>query len=251
MHFVRIFVHSSGWSWRSPARSHVNLWIALEGGAELAVNGRKHEVHAGSAFLLRPDDDVHGWAGRRQRLTNFAAHLSGDDAWIAFLDRLLPRGRPGQLDGAWLGPLCRHLAELFFIGREQHRDEVLQGIGFLLLSLREVGDAPVIDAVDRRILRAVEAIRQNPAAAYGVDRLAADAGLSVSQFTRRFRALTGHSPNRFVIGERIARAETYLRESDLTIEAIAERLGYSDVFFFSRQFRRFRGVPPSAVRRME
>jgi len=252
VNLVRVFVHPSEWTWRSAGRPHYNLWIALEGGGMLSINGVRHEVRAGSAFVLRPDDDVHGQAERGQRLTNFAAHLSGSEAWVAFLDRVLPRGRPAQLHGAgWLAPLCRHLAELDFIGRERHPAELLQGLGFLLVSLQERREAPVLDATDRRILRAVESIRQDPAASYGVEKLATDASLSVSQFTRRFRALTGHTPNRFVIAERIARAETYLRESDLTVEAIAERLGYSDVYFFSRQFRRFRGVPPSAVRRLE
>lgn len=63
--------------------------------------------------------------------------------------------------------------------------------------------------------------------------------------------MTGFTPNRFVVEERLARAELYLRETEMQVQEISNRLGYRDVYFFSRQFRRFRGMSPSAVRRRE
>jgi len=40
-----------------------------------------------------------------------------------------------------------------------------------------------------------------------------------------------------------------LGETNLPIKEIAERLGYNDVYFFSRQFRKQMGVPPAAYRK--
>ena len=248
LHLVQVFAHASAWLWRPAARSHHNLWIALEGGGQLVVNGQEHAVVAGSAFLLRPEDAVEGWSDRQQRLVNFAAHFSGD-ARVLREFGLAGSSGPMQLDSAtWLPSFCRHLSQLFFIDRERHHAELLQGLRFLLLSLQARTGAPRFDKTERKILQLVEKIRQDPAGHNSIEQLARAAGLSVSQFTRRFRLLTGFSPNRFAIEERLARAESYLRDSPLTIEAIAERLGYSDVYFFSRQFRRFRGLPPSAYR---
>ena len=51
-----------------------------------------------------------------------------------------------------------------------------------------------------------------------------------------------------VVG-RIAEARRLLGETDEPIKSIAKRLGYRDVFFFSRQFRSITGVPPAMYRR--
>jgi AraC-like DNA-binding protein len=40
-----------------------------------------------------------------------------------------------------------------------------------------------------------------------------------------------------------------LRSSDLSIETVAERVGYSDVANFTRAFRRWTGSTPAAYRR--
>jgi AraC-like DNA-binding protein len=46
-----------------------------------------------------------------------------------------------------------------------------------------------------------------------------------------------------------ARAEELLRRPQLTLDDIAERLGYSDVANFNRAFRRWTGITPGAFRR--
>jgi AraC-like DNA-binding protein len=67
-------------------------------------------------------------------------------------------------------------------------------------------------------------------------------------FTRAFRAITGSTPSRFVVGARIAAAKGLLRASSLSVTAVAEALGYSDVYFFSKQFRRETGTTPTQYR---
>lgn len=246
---VQVFVHPSAWSWRPPPRSHHNLWIALEGGGEMVLNGRRFPVEAGTAFLVRPDDQVEGTSAPGQRLANFAAHFSVPGQRIGPPFERLEGSEPARLEGAtWLPPFCRHLSQLFFADLERHRNELRAGLRFLLHAFHTHMGASGADEADHKIRQLVETIRQDPATHRSVQSMARSAGLSVSQFTRRFRAATGTSPRRFAIEERLARAETYLRESPLTVEAIAQQLGYSEVYFFSRQFRRFRGRTPSSVR---
>lgn len=48
---------------------------------------------------------------------------------------------------------------------------------------------------------------------------------------------------------RIARARAYLGETDVPIGPIAEKLGYNDIYFFTRQFRERVGVPPGQYRK--
>ncbi len=78
--------------------------------------------------------------------------------------------------------------------------------------------------------------------------LAAAANLSASRFLAIFRSLTGTSPGRYFEQGRIRRSCILLRSSRLTINEIADRLGYADAFHFSRHFKAAMGVSPSAYR---
>jgi iron complex transport system substrate-binding protein len=78
--------------------------------------------------------------------------------------------------------------------------------------------------------------------------LAAELGMGETTLRRRFRKATGTSPHGYVLQCRLAEARRLLGETDLPVKSIAERLGYRDVYFFSRQFRQLAGVPPTVYR---
>lgn len=79
--------------------------------------------------------------------------------------------------------------------------------------------------------------------------LARKVGLSVSTLRRRFLQATGMSIHHYVIEARVARARHQLQHTDLPVKAIAEQLGYRDVYFFSRQFKQRVGLAPATFRR--
>ena len=81
------------------------------------------------------------------------------------------------------------------------------------------------------------------------DELAKEFGMTASTLRRRFRSATGSSPHQYVLQNRIAEARRMLGETDEPIKSIAKRLGYRDVYFFTRQFRSLTGVPPAMYRR--
>src|SRR5207244_3680915 len=79
--------------------------------------------------------------------------------------------------------------------------------------------------------------------------LARDMGMGLSTLRRRYRQTTLTSLRTMVLGQRIAAARQMLTETSLSLKEIADRLGYRDVFFFSRQFREGAGISPAAFRR--
>jgi AraC-like DNA-binding protein len=81
------------------------------------------------------------------------------------------------------------------------------------------------------------------------DAVAAELGMAQSTLRRRFRAAMGVPPHEFVLQQRVGEARRLLGETDLPIKSIAQKLGYRDVYFFSRQFRRLAGVPPALYRK--
>lgn len=91
-------------------------------------------------------------------------------------------------------------------------------------------------------------IREKPGEKWSVPQLAKNCNMSVNLFLQKFRAVVGSSPYRYIVNMRYALAARLLEETDLTIENICEKIGISDRFHFSREFKKFYGEPPATYR---
>jgi transcriptional regulator GlxA family with amidase domain len=80
--------------------------------------------------------------------------------------------------------------------------------------------------------------------------LAHTVGISRSLLAARFRAATGQSPMRHLASVRLSQAADYLTTSDLSIESIAVRTGYSSNAALSKAFKREFGISPGTYRRL-
>ncbi|WP_203827183.1 helix-turn-helix domain-containing protein [Actinoplanes palleronii] len=81
-----------------------------------------------------------------------------------------------------------------------------------------------------------------------VDRLAARASMSGRSFARHFRATTGTTPHRWLLEQRLQRAELLLESSDLTVDAVAARAGFGSADTLRHHFAGKRGTTPRAHR---
>jgi AraC-like DNA-binding protein len=79
--------------------------------------------------------------------------------------------------------------------------------------------------------------------------LATLCGLSVSYFSRAFKASLGSSPHRWLTQRRLARARLMLADGQLPLAAIAAACGFHDQSHLSRTLRRAEGLPPAAWQR--
>lgn len=84
-----------------------------------------------------------------------------------------------------------------------------------------------------------------------VAELAALAGMSPSHFNRVFNAAFGTSPIDWLRRERITQAKRRLIESEDSIKEIAGQTGWSDQFFFSKDFKQVTSFTPTEFRRRE
>ena len=99
--------------------------------------------------------------------------------------------------------------------------------------------------------RAVERMKLFYFQKHRVADLAALGGMSESHFTRLFRAAFGTTPIDWLRRERISQAKRRLAETRDTVKEIAAQVGYGDHYFFSKDFKRFTGMPPGKYRRRE
>ncbi|BBH18792.1 hypothetical protein Back11_01370 [Paenibacillus baekrokdamisoli] len=78
--------------------------------------------------------------------------------------------------------------------------------------------------------------------------IASEIGLSRSQCSKIFTKVYGQSPRQYVSRLILNKAKHLLVHSTLSIERIAEELGFESTSQFSRQFRRWTGMAPSHFR---
>jgi transcriptional regulator GlxA family with amidase domain len=100
-----------------------------------------------------------------------------------------------------------------------------------------------------KLKRVLEYLRRELASDVRLSVVAQLAGLSLSQFTRAFRASTGVSPYRWLLDERVKRAQVSLAQSASSIAQIAVDVGFADQSHFTKAFRRATGTTPGAWRR--
>lgn len=98
------------------------------------------------------------------------------------------------------------------------------------------------------IERVIERMRAARGAPLTVCQMAAEAGLGERRFREVFRVLAGKGPKEYYDELRLGTAAELLRMGALSVAQIAERLGYSSPFHFSRAFRERFGAPPSRYR---
>ena len=83
---------------------------------------------------------------------------------------------------------------------------------------------------------------------YTIEDYAKRHNVSVCWLIRRFKQVTGESPNQYLIQIRIRRARELLESSRLNMGEIASVLGYESPLYFSRQFKQLQGVSPKRYR---
>ncbi|GGR40137.1 AraC-like DNA-binding protein [Nocardioides luteus] len=84
--------------------------------------------------------------------------------------------------------------------------------------------------------------------------LARVAHVSPAHFSRRFKAVFGETPHRYLQRRRIERSMALLRDTALPVTEVALTVGLSSLGTFSRTFRdivgsRCRAAPPPTARR--
>lgn len=77
------------------------------------------------------------------------------------------------------------------------------------------------------------------------DQLAALCGISTVYFRKTFEAVCGMPPIRFLHKLRIRRAKDILESDYDSISQVAESVGYSSVYHFSKMFRTYTGISPT------
>lgn len=244
----QVFVNEPNWRWETIIPDYYNIWYSIEGRGAFYLNNAWYSIKPGTVFIFPPGQLVQSRQNPNETITNFTLHTrlqlhpTARNPFRSFLFGYAIRNREDfdslmrlAVDaGRQRDPLGQHQA---------HR----LSLSLIDLLWRDAHE-PQRGEAERRILKLVEAIDRQPGGSWNLAREADRCGLSRTHFTRLFTRATGQSPGHYIIDRRIQRAKSLLETTPMRISEIADALGYSDVYFFSRQFSTKSGVSPSSWR---
>ncbi|MBS7661549.1 AraC family transcriptional regulator [Pseudomonas lalucatii] len=243
------YPEASGHRMSRPAPSdHLLIYCRAGQGWLETADGRM--AVGGGDLLLLPKGQAHAYGADGERpWTLYFVHFDGELA----ADFLRPLGQ-GTLRRIGVQP--RLLAEfdaLLGLRRQglslPHFIYAAHQLQSLLASLAVLPARAQLKSGRVLDVDAVQAVmRAHLHGSLNLDELAAQFKLSRFHFAKTYRALTGHAPIQDFIQLKMAHACRLLDEGTQGIRQVAEQLGYDDVYYFSRLFRKVVGMAPSHYR---
>jgi AraC family L-rhamnose operon regulatory protein RhaS len=237
------------------------LFYVLDGAGVFTIGGARHPCRAGDVVVVPPGAE-HQIEDDHHPLTLYGVGVA--EGLVSADPDGLARLSAGRLDASQsLGDRVR--AKLRRLLYEQTLDQpggrtLVVGLALQLVAALvrgHVGAEPPGPAADKPSgsphLRAVERFVGELAHRFyeptGIDRAAADLGMSRRCFTRLFRRAAGCSYAKYVERVRVEYACQLLRETGRGVAPIAFECGFEDLSSFYRAFRRLKGTPPQRWRK--
>lgn len=216
-----------------------------------AGEGERQRIEAGSWFCLYPgevfnygpDDGGHWdeyyftvegrrieeWLGDWLFFPDQLKRIPVDEVLIGKMEMmfmLIDSHLPGNLDRAAL-MLESFLYELVALGEEERTDSGGRG---------------------RTMLKLVEDLSRTLHLPLDAGEIAARHHISVSTLRRMVHEHSGYPLNEYIHRLKIAEAKNILLNTDMSVKEIGEALGYKDMFYFSRVFKKVTGLSPRSYR---
>lgn len=109
----------------------------------------------------------------------------------------------------------------------------------------------MVDNIERyeRIKPVLEYMRENMREPIRLEALAKQCSMSPAHFCRIFRQITGTTPVQYLTSMRLHQAAALLKRTDRSISQIAEEVGFDDVGYLSRCFKKQFGLTPTQLKK--
>lgn len=254
MENLRLRIHASRceillrtWNRRAYQDNVSRLYYVEQAGAWVVHDGRKYPLRPGRLHLI-PAQTVFDYGCEkafRQHWLHFNALALGESEIFTFFRCNFDV----PADQAVTLPLLRKLEALFPQPGLAARMEAHSLLLRLLARFFTRAEA-IAHPAGRDLSQAVVYLREHLGESLRVEELAARFHLERSHFTRLFAQQFGQAPARYLRRLRVECSCQLLAQTEDTLTAIADRLGFSDAFHFSKAFKRLMGMSPRDFRRM-
>jgi len=242
---------SGGHSWGPAVRDHFLVHLVVSGKGVFTVNNEQsYNLSAGSAFIIHPQTLVSYYADESDPWEYCWVGFSGADALRLVEFTSFDENNPViTFSKEQMLSLKKTFLSIYsnFGTKPQQETMAVSKLYelFSLITSAAPNVSPESSSGRIYVKNAVKYIQYNYANNIDVSEIADHVGLSRSHLYRIFVKHLSLSPNEYLTQYRINQACTLLRTSGLSVGEIAGSVGFDDQLYFSRVFKKVKGVPPS------
>lgn len=243
-----------------------SLQYSTQGRVELFYDDTRHLIDAPSFWSAWDGPHIRFHAAPKQNpihrtsTDRTIAHRNWwEHRYIAFQGPLADRWAAAGLLPAVPQPAPRGLAhqtlfdDMLALTKAIGRWSQLRAINLLESLLLELAEQRTSTQTDdgfvHHVTKMLNESMHQPHAQIDYAHIAFQLNMSLSTLRRRFTQATGTSLHAWVLDVKMTAAMQWLGETDWPVKTIAYKLGYRDVYFFTRQFGQKVGVPPATYRK--
>lgn len=228
-------------------RNNADIYVfeyVLDGKGYICQDGEETEVHSGDAYILQPGKNHYYYADSKEPWTkvwlnargSLIRHLLSDYG----LDQTVLISGFGQK---------RYLCDIL----DTIEKDSMKCYARLTVQMHEYIQALSVfygnHMKENTLAFAMKNyIEQNLTRALSVNDIAESVHLSASRAIHVFKETFGASPYQYYLAQRLELAQSMLLYTSLSVQEIAERLGFSDYHHFSNSFKKVCGASPVKFR---
>lgn len=258
--FENIKINSCGisdcdaaWNWDTGKNGFqdFDLWFVLRGKGRIIAERETAEVERGSCLLLFPNTHYIGEHGNDHLLImNVHFTFSGADREI--FPNSIPFVYKRINDISYMRQTLSRTVRLYNSGKEEQAALFFRAaLAEYFLAETEAESGELGGGKPQIVQKICDMINISPENSHSLAGFAAEYGYSADYLGRIFSRAVGISFSEYLANARVNKAKFLLSSTSLSVEGIAEALGYYDTCYFSRQFKRITGISPGRYRKRQ
>ena len=241
-------------TWRPRGRLDYQLIYIASGKAHFHFDDKEEIVTAGHMVLYRPKEAQKYEYYAQDQTEVYWVHFTGgnvknllrsygisDDTKVFYCGSGLEYQHHFRLMIQEL-QLCRDDYQEML---EIHLRQMLIMLHRYLKSSAKIENGMIAEEIDKAMLYFNEHYNEN----ISIEEYAASRHMSTSWFIRNFKQYTSSTPMQYILSIRISNAENLLENTEYNLTEISNIIGYENPLYFSRIFKKQKGLSPSEYRK--
>lgn len=232
---------------------HILIYCA-EGSGWVEIGKNRYEVSPSSLICI-PSGTAHKYASNeKDPWTIYWIHFKGEAA-ATLMEQFTQRSRDYQLDIPFNAERIRFFETMCTTLEKGYSGDNLRYVNMVFYHFLSsfLYEEKFTDRENKTgtdvVALSIELMQQKLHETLTLTEIAGFARLSVSHFSAIFREKTGYSPMEYFNHLKVQKACQYLLLTNMRIKEIADELGISDPYYFSRLFTKIMGASPNDYRK--
>ena len=240
---------------RPKGRLDYQLLYIVSGKGHFYFHGEDRVVYAGRMVLIQPRQEQHYEYFGEDKPEVYWVHFTGSDVKNILRSYNIPMDDPIFYSGAsstysYLFKEMVHELQNCKTGYEDLLAMYLRQIFLLVQRTRQEERPTVSTYIQEEMEFARRYFNEHYNEPISIQEYAESRNMSVCYFQRNFKQIVKHTPMQYLLTIRVNNAASLLETTDYSMAEIAAIVGYEDPLYFSRLFRKIKGVSPRDYRNL-